>query len=201
MSKPIDHERRRAEIIQATWTLVARGGFQAATMREIAAEAGFANGALKTYFADKDELLAAAFQRTFFCINERAAHAIGDRTGLAAVHLLALEMLPLDDTRRTEARVMVAFWDRAAHRKPLMKVHTDSLAIWRKWMADQVELDRRAGRLGTSVRIADFVDEVLFLTTGMRALSALAPTLGANSFPIEQLERSIARLTGSAGTT
>ena len=40
-------------------------------MREIAAEAGFANGGLKHYFAGKDDLLAAAFQHTFFRINER----------------------------------------------------------------------------------------------------------------------------------
>lgn len=65
-------------------------------MRQVAAEAGYANGALKHYFANKDELLAAAFQKTFYRVNERAARSIGERTGLAATRLLCLEMLPLD---------------------------------------------------------------------------------------------------------
>ena len=48
-------------------------------MREIAAEAGFANGGLKHYFATKDDLLVAAFQRTFYRVNERAGLATGGR--------------------------------------------------------------------------------------------------------------------------
>jgi AcrR family transcriptional regulator len=68
----VDHEQRRREIVEAAWRLVARGGFAAATMREIAAEAGFANGALKYYFDSKDDLLIAAFQHTFYRVNERA---------------------------------------------------------------------------------------------------------------------------------
>src|SRR5690606_35682060 len=122
----VDHDQRRLEIVEAAWRLIARGGFAAATMREIAAEAGFANGALKYYFESKDDLLVAAFQHTFYRVNERAARAIGDRTGLEAIRLLCLEMLPLDEERRVESRVAVAFWDRASSSPQLRKVHADS---------------------------------------------------------------------------
>ena len=134
MSRRVTHEQRRLDIVEATWRIIARGGFAAATMREIAAEAGFANGGLKHYFASKDELLAAAFQQTFFRINERAGRTIGDATGLDAIRLLCLEMLPLDEERAVESRVTVAFWDRAAASAQLMKIHADSYAIWRTWM-------------------------------------------------------------------
>ncbi len=45
MPKVIDHDQRRRDIIDVTWKLIVKGGIEAATMREIAAEAGFANGA------------------------------------------------------------------------------------------------------------------------------------------------------------
>ena len=51
MPKVVDHDQRRVELVQATWRIIAREGIERATMRGIAAEAGFANGALKPYFS------------------------------------------------------------------------------------------------------------------------------------------------------
>lgn len=175
MPKQVDHEQRRIEIVEATWRIIARGGFAAATMREIAAEAGFANGGLKHYFANKDELLVAAFQRTFYRINERAALDTGDKTGLAAIRALCMQMLPLDDERRVESRVTVAFWDRAASNPVLMKVHADSHAIWRNFFEQHLELARATGEIHEDVATALVVDELLWLTTGLQVVPLLDP--------------------------
>jgi AcrR family transcriptional regulator len=184
MPKLVNHDQRRIEIVEAAWRIIARGGFAAATMRQIATEAGFANGGLKHYFAGKDELLAAAFQHTFFRINERAAHTIGDQTGLGAIRLLCLEMLPLDEERRVESRVTVAFWDRAASSKPLMKIHADSYAIWRNWMEQELEKARLKGQLTTDEPDEQIIDEFLAVTAGLRVM----PILDANTAqPQDQL--------------
>jgi len=173
--KQVDHEQRRIEIVEATWRIIARGGFAAATMREIAAEAGFANGGLKHYFVNKDELLVAAFQRTFYRINERAALATGDKTGLAAIRALCTEMLPLDRERQVESRVTVAFWDRAASNPVLMKVHADSHAIWRRFFEQHLDLARTSGEIQEDVATALVVDELLWLTTGLQVVPLLDP--------------------------
>lgn len=175
MPKQVDHEQRRIEIIEATWRIIARGGFAAATMREIAAEAGFANGGLKHYFVNKDELLVAAFQRTFYRINERAALATGDKSGLAAIRALCMQMLPLDQERQVESRVTVAFWDRAASNPVLMKVHADSHAIWRHFFEQHLELARSTGEIQEDVATALVVDELLWLTTGLQVVPLLDP--------------------------
>ena len=57
MPKIVDHDERRLELVDATWRIIARLGIEGATMREIATEAGFANGALKPYFPTRDTLL------------------------------------------------------------------------------------------------------------------------------------------------
>lgn len=199
MPKRVDHDQRRRDIVEAAWRLIARGGFEAMTMREIAAEAGFANGALKYYFSSKDELLAAAFQQGFFRVNERASHSIQDRTGLDAIRLLCLEMLPLDAERQVEARVAVAFWDRVVASKALMKIHADSVAIWRKWMEDELDTARRSGRLGTDLPDQQIIDALFFVTTGMRVLPILEQGFAPPETYVDMLDTVLQRIVAPRG--
>ncbi|WP_349897728.1 TetR/AcrR family transcriptional regulator [Parafrigoribacterium soli] len=175
MSRQANHDQRRIQIIEATWRIIARGGFAAATMREIAAEAGFANGGLKHYFTNKDELLAAAFQRTFYRINERAALTVGERKGLAAIRCLCLEMLPLDEERTVESRVTVAFWDRTSVNKQLMKIHADSSAIWRHWMQQHLDLARADSQLPADLSNDQIIDQILCVTAGLKVITLPDP--------------------------
>ncbi|MGR3938530.1 TetR family transcriptional regulator [Streptomyces sp. BRA346] len=50
MPKIVDHNARRRLIVKSVWALIGRRGLAAVTMRELAAEAGFANGGLAPYF-------------------------------------------------------------------------------------------------------------------------------------------------------
>lgn len=56
-------ETRREEILESTIRLVARKGFAAVTLRDVAADIGVAHGLLRHYFDSRDELIAAAFDR------------------------------------------------------------------------------------------------------------------------------------------
>lgn len=194
MPRLVNHDQRRIEIVEAAWRIIARGGFAAATMREIAAEAGFANGGLKHYFAGKDDLLAAAFQHTFFRINERAAHTIGDQSGLEAIRLLCVEMLPLDEERRVESRVTVAFWDRAASSTQLMKIHADSYAIWRNWMEQELEKARNKGELKTDESDQQIIDEFLAVAAGLRVMPILDSTTAEPDGQLRLIEAIVDRL-------
>jgi len=175
VSRQANHDQRRIQIIEATWRIIARGGFAAATMREIAAEAGFANGGLKHYFTTKDELLAAAFQRTFYRINERAALTVGESKGLEAIRCLCLEMLPLDEERTVESRVTVAFWDRTSVNKQLMKIHADSFAIWRHWMQQHLDLARGDDQLPADLSNDQIIDQILCVTAGLKVITLPDP--------------------------
>lgn len=50
-------EQRRARILEAAATVFARKGYQRATMKEVAAEAGIAPGTIYLYFKNKRDLL------------------------------------------------------------------------------------------------------------------------------------------------
>ena len=92
MPKVVDHGQRRQELVEATWRIIARHGLSGATMRQIAAEAGFANGALKPYFPTKAELVEATYAFVFDRTNRRVevakaqmvdqAHRVGARDAI-----------------------------------------------------------------------------------------------------------------------
>jgi len=60
MPKVVDHEARRFDIAAALWRLVADGGIQAATIRNVAAAGGWSRSSVQHYFASKQELLGYA---------------------------------------------------------------------------------------------------------------------------------------------
>lgn len=60
--KVVDHDQRREELARAVWAVIARAGVEGATVRAVAAEAGWSMGALRYYFATQDGLLRFALE-------------------------------------------------------------------------------------------------------------------------------------------
>lgn len=114
---PTTQTRRRRQIVEAVWRIAATRGLDAASMREIAAEAGTSLRVVQYHFASKHALLVAAL-RTLNADNERrtqdqiAAH----REPLPPRDLLRLILdafLPLDDVRRRNLLVYTAYYARS----------------------------------------------------------------------------------------
>ena len=86
MPKIVDHDERRREVLTAARRVIVRDGIDAATTRAIAKEAGYSNGVLAHYFADKDEILLSALRQSHQRIRERLARKLDgrDRAGRPA---------------------------------------------------------------------------------------------------------------------
>jgi AcrR family transcriptional regulator len=180
MPKIVDHDARRRQIVEAVWVLIARRGLDAVTMRDLAAEAGYSNGALAPYFRNKDEILQAAFQHAFESTNTRAEQAIGDASGLTALRRLCLEIMPLDEVRLMEARVVIAFWDRALHDERMADVHEQAVCIWRDQMHTYLRQAREAGEVTAPTPDEPVIDTLLATLMGFQINALLAPhTTGA----------------------
>jgi AcrR family transcriptional regulator len=111
--KVVDHEERRRELAEAVWRIVRRDGIDHASVRAVAAESGWSSGSLRHYFPTQDSLLGFAMElayRRFLARLEKIAPSLGNREVLRAV---AHEMLALDDDRRVENAVLLAFLPRA----------------------------------------------------------------------------------------
>lgn len=57
MPRLVDRDRRRAEIAQAVWGVIAERGIEGVTLRAVAAEAGVSMGRIQHYHATREELV------------------------------------------------------------------------------------------------------------------------------------------------
>src|SRR5688572_8429486 len=107
--KLVDHEARRVAIAEAGWREIRRDGLARASVRGVARESGLSAGSLRHVFATQSELLAFSMRLVAERIEARVRALVptGDvrSDAEAAIH----ELLPLDDDRRAEAEVWLAF--------------------------------------------------------------------------------------------
>ena len=113
MPKLVDHDARRAEIADAVWRVVRREGIEGASVRRVAAEAGCSTGSLRHYFATQSELVAFAMELVVQRVTERVAALRPPGPPLRRAIAYLEETIPLDDERRAEMQVWLAFTARA----------------------------------------------------------------------------------------
>jgi AcrR family transcriptional regulator len=188
MPKVVDHDQRRVELIEATYRTIARTGWESATMAAVAAEAGYANGALKPYFATKEELLAAAFDRIYQQTDRRMAAATGGARGLAALRAYCLEILPLDEATRDEARIVIPFWQQALTSPALAGRHERAMRGWRQQLHRYLHQAREAGEARTPMPDQDVVGHLLTALLGAQITATLMPALENRQTLIAQLD-------------
>ena len=93
--------------------MIRRDGVDGASVRTVAQEAGWSPGALRHYFRTQSELLDFAIELAAERIRQRvSALELADDPRRAVERLLS-ELLPLNDERRAENEVWLAFTARA----------------------------------------------------------------------------------------
>jgi AcrR family transcriptional regulator len=111
--KIVDHEQRRQELGHAVWRVIRRDGVDQASVRTVAKEAGWSPGALRHYFGSQSELLAFAMRLVVERVEDRVGALDTAADPREAVEQVLRELLPLDDERRAENEVWLAFTARA----------------------------------------------------------------------------------------
>lgn len=175
MPKVVDHEQRRRELAHAVWRVIRRDGVERASVRTVAVEAGWSPGALRHYFATQSELLAFAMRLVVERVEERVAaldHAGDTRE---AVERVLRELLPLDDERRAENEVWLAFTARALIDPRLRAQHDEVHGELRQVCATLLERLAAAGLAGPAT--APQAERLHALTDGLALHTALRPDL------------------------
>jgi AcrR family transcriptional regulator len=197
MPKIVDHDQRRVELVNATWRIIAREGMEGATMREIAAEAGFANGALKPYFPTKDDLLTFAFGHVFEQTNRRMDATTAALTGIQALRAFCHEILPLDEERISEARIVIPFWQKALTDPAKTRLHEESMAQWQGALRRFLKEARNAGEISAEIRDDQVAGFLMTFVLGAQITAALTPTTHSPKQLIVQLDGYLALLAGA----
>ncbi|WP_031071540.1 TetR/AcrR family transcriptional regulator [Streptomyces sp. NRRL WC-3742] len=101
MPKLVDHEERRAHIIDALLRSAANSGLHSVTMRSVAVEAGVSVRLVQYYFDTKEQLLLAAMTRLGARMGERIQHRLR-ATGTASAPRGIIEAVLLEAVPTTE---------------------------------------------------------------------------------------------------
>ncbi|PYE13701.1 TetR family transcriptional regulator [Williamsia limnetica] len=147
MPKLVDHAERRRAIIRAAWRLIAARGIDGINMRDLAAEAGYTNGALSHYFSGKDEILRTAFEHVLEETNQRIEQSASGLRGLSALRKVAYEIMPLTEEARLEARIAISLWQRALTDRAMEGVNNAAVAQWRRRLGQHLSEAIEDGQL------------------------------------------------------
>lgn len=146
MPKKVDPGERRRQIAQALHRVTATRGLDDVSLRHVAAEAGVSTGLVQHWFRTKDQMLRFALDTVSEQVQARLgrrAEEIRHGTPRQAVRALLVELLPLDDERRLEAHLAVAFGARAAVSPEIARSVRDGMDEMRGFIADRI---RATGR-------------------------------------------------------
>jgi AcrR family transcriptional regulator len=133
----LDHDKRRRDIAWITIDLIAREGLEAATIRRIAAEAGFSTTAITHYFVDKQELLVWTFQN----LSAEGEQQFKDALRYDSTDLIGalLTMVPWCPTNIRRWKAYLAFWDEAARNPELAVLLAESTNAGTKFLQQLIK--------------------------------------------------------------
>ena len=109
----VDHEQRRQKVAKVAVDVIANEGLEAATVRNIAAKAGYSTTIITHYFNDKAELLLMVYHHITRMAVERLNQVTSRDPGDVLGALLA--MTPIEKGVQKDWKVYIAFWQRAGH--------------------------------------------------------------------------------------
>jgi AcrR family transcriptional regulator len=171
MPKIVDHAARRTEISAAAVSLIAKGGMDAATIREIAQASGYSKGVVEHYFENKEELISGALASINAHYEYRITHNTAGLDGIDALRKRLQLTLPLNKTIRDEWKVRLVFWSMAAVQNDLRKAQEQRF----ERAADVFEQDiLRAVSIGELQIYRPAAELARHLFTGVAGVSVVA---------------------------
>ena len=107
MPRIADKQERRNQIVEAASRVIVRDGLSGTSMRVVAKEAGCTIGLINHWFSSRDDLVEATFDRAIEMEMERATVTVSN----PASYIEAVsDFLPLDQRRRDESKIWIAFY-------------------------------------------------------------------------------------------
>ncbi len=188
MPKIVDHEARRAEITAVAVDLIAEGGLEAATIREIASQSGYSKGVVEHYFDNKEELISAALAQINSQYMARAQAASEDYRGLAAIKQCLRITLPLTPELRKEWRVRLVFWSMATTDEVLKKQQGERFQRAAELFArhfEQAFEDGEIERYGSAMELGR---RLVHMVSGMAVAALHSDTFGEQQFLEDEID-------------
>lgn len=162
------YERKRVEVLEATWRAILRVGLENVTIREIAVEMNATTGTVVHYFRTKDEVLLYALEHLINAMEGEISRQLEGVSGITRLEHILYASLPLDAEGETGWRIWLAFLKTSVGNTDLAAEHKRRYAFMRGALVEEL----RALQSQKAIRNG------LDLTLEADAMVALADGLG-----------------------
>ncbi len=194
MPKIVDHEARRMQVAEATWRVIAREGIESTTIGEIAKETGFSTGIFAHYFKNKKELLLYALQLASLRIGARMWKKGEESSGGEVLRNVLLEALPLDEERRLEWQIWVAFWGGAISDAAMAEEQRRWYIEYRSLLRSLILDGQRNGYFRSDINAEEEVDSIIALVDGLGMRATMEPQRFPPKYQTALLDRHLSSL-------
>lgn len=151
--------------------LAATRGLEAVSLRHVAAEAGVSTGMVQHYFRTKDEMMTFALEMVMNNVQARttadAASSGQPASPASLLRTLLMQILPLDEPRRLEGHVILAFLAYAAVKPAIAAGLRESISEMRAFIADQISAAQATTETALRVDPAHAATALLALVDGL----------------------------------
>lgn len=166
MPARIDADARRRDIARLAARLIATHGADNISLRSLAAAAGASTTVITHYFANKAEVLEAAYRASVDQARERVEALPGDDDP-RRVLLLCEAVLPLDEPRRMNWLTWLAFVGAAISEPRMAELQRRRVAGHRELLTRAISAAKRAGRVHPDRDALDDARALLALVHGV----------------------------------
>lgn len=176
---------RREQLLDAAIGLVASKGYEATTVRDIAAAADVATGTIAYWFSSRDDLLRAALVEASRRFGRRLDDALAEAASPLEELIAHAEVATPRTPRETAAQVVwVEFWRQAQRDPELRALHERMYDSWRARIAATVRAGVEEGAF-RAVDADDWARRFVALADGL----ALHVLLHPGSVTPDDMER------------
>lgn len=165
---------RHVRILDAAERVFARSGFHAATMHDVAAEAGMSPGNLYRYFSSKDAIIAGMAERDrmsiaadFAALRPNAGNLLDQLESLARRHMV--------DAPREKAIIALQIWAEASRNPGMARMCADIDGTVMEGLAAAVAGAKASGELPADLDELRFLQAMSMMADGFLCRRAVEP--------------------------
>ncbi|WP_101759795.1 TetR/AcrR family transcriptional regulator [Oceanicoccus sp. KOV_DT_Chl] len=194
MPKVVDHQLRRNEISAIAARLIASGGIEAATLREIARHSGYSKGVIEHYFDNKEQVISAALDWSNHCYQLRADKLTRNISGIKALEKRLQASLPLTATIADEWKVRLIYWSMAAIHSDLRKQQKKRFNYAIQQFENDINCAIAAGELPAHLNATTAARRLVNMTTGISTAALFNPSHNSKAFLLQEIKQLVQQL-------
>ncbi|MBT2263443.1 TetR/AcrR family transcriptional regulator [Rhodococcus erythropolis] len=166
-----DHAERRAELIRAATSIIAREGYGACSLRNVASAAGYTTGAVTYYFRNKSELITALATHRFDTY-ETLLEPLSERSSVRAMLTRWMDITVADREQSPVMSQLVMF---ARQDSALAEILQDRYGRFRAHLATMISVEQRLGTIRSDIPAAVLAENVTAMGDGWAMLAPIEP--------------------------